>query len=386
MRRTKRAFDLVLTPGGIRRKVIECKDIVQQCHNCGKVFVPPRYEHLDTHFHGLKSWAMFQHIAYGTSFKILAEMFREFFGLCVHDPEICMFKSLLAHYYKPTYLRLLEKLLSGPVMHIDDTDVKLKTGKGYVTVITSLEEVVFVYRPTKEGHVVQDLLKDFHGVLVSDFHPIYDSLPCPQQKCLIHLMRDINQDLLNNPFDQELQTISGPFGTLLRSVVETVDQHGLKRRHLKKHDRDVAKFFEFVSNMSVQSDAAKRLQERFVKCRDKLFTFIKYDGVPWNNNNAENAIKRFAYYREDTAGTMKEEGLSNYLVLLSIYQTCRYKGVSFLKLLLSREKDLDTFCEGKHKRRRTPLVETYPDGFTPPYLAYWHKVRSTREPADGGSP
>ena len=34
-----------------------------------------------------------------------------------------------------------------------------------------------------------------------------------------------------------------------------------------------------------------------MKCRDKLFTFIKYDGVPWNNNNAENAIKRFAYYR-----------------------------------------------------------------------------------------
>ena len=66
-----------------------------------------------------------------------------------------------------------------------------------------------------------------------------------------------------------------------------------------------------------------------MRCGDTLFTFIKYDGVPWNNNNAENAIKRFAYYREDTAGTMKEEGLSDYLVLFSIYQTCRYKGVSF---------------------------------------------------------
>ena len=74
--------------------------------------------------------------------------------------------------------------------------------------------------------------------------------------------------------------------------------------------------------------------------------------MPWNNNNAENAIKRFAYYREDTVGVMKEAGLNDYLVLLSLYQTCRYKGVSFLKFLLSRERDIDVFCDGKGKRRR----------------------------------
>jgi len=39
--------------------------------------------------------------------------------------------------------------------------------------------------------------KEFRGVLVSDFYAAYDS-PNAQQKCLIHLMRDINQELLNN--------------------------------------------------------------------------------------------------------------------------------------------------------------------------------------------
>ena len=376
--KVKRAFDLVLTYGGIKRKVFECRSVVQQCQKCGEIFIPSEYERLDKHFHGLKSWAMFQHVAYGTSFGVLEEMFREFFDLCVHHPEIHMFKSLMAHYYKPTYRSLLKKILEGPVMHIDDTDVKLKSERGYVCVVTSLEEVVFMYRPTKEGEFVRDLLKDFHGVLVSDFHPTYDSMFCPQQKCLIHLMRDINQELLNNPFDQELQLITEPFGTLLRTVVETVDQHGLKRCHLKRHDRDVARFFEFVTTLSVESDAARRLQERFVRCRDKLFTFIKYDGVPWNNNNAENAIKRFAYYREDTAGTMKEKGLSDYLVLLSIYQSCRYKGVSFLRFLLSKERDLDAFCAGKHKKSRRPLIETYPKDFTSPHLGQLQKMRARK--------
>ena len=107
--------------------------------------------------------------------------------------------------------------------------MKLQTGKGYVWVFTNLEEVVFMYRPTREGDFLRELLKDFHGVLVSDFYAAYDSIECPQQKCLIHLMRDMNQELLNNPYDDELQSITRPFGALLRSVVETVDEHGLKR-------------------------------------------------------------------------------------------------------------------------------------------------------------
>ena len=43
------------------------------------------------------------------------------------------------------------------------------------------------------------------------------------------------------------------------------------------------------------------LRDRLLKWQNKLFTFIRHDSVPWNNNNAENAIKQFAYYREDTA-------------------------------------------------------------------------------------
>jgi hypothetical protein len=37
-----------------------------------------------------------------------------------------------------------------------------------------------------------------------------------------------------------------------------------------------------------------KYKQRFEKNRDKLFTFLRYDGVPWNNNNAEHAIKAFA--------------------------------------------------------------------------------------------
>jgi hypothetical protein len=237
----------------------------------------------------------------------------------------------------------------------------------------SLEEVVYMYRPTREGGFLQELLKGIEGVLVSDFYAAYDGIECAQQKCLIHLIRDINQVLLDNPFDEELRSITQPFGTLLQTIVQAVDQHGLKKRHLKGHERSVTRFFRRLAEMAFSSEVAESLRDRFLRYREKLFTFIRYDGVPWNNNCAENAIKRFAYYREGTVGVLTEAGLNDYLVLLSIYQSCRYRGLSFLKFLVSREVDLESFERGKRRRDRFAPIEVYPEGFYPPHLASFRK-------------
>jgi len=309
-------------------------------------------------------------------------MFDEFFGLRIFFNEIHMFKSLMARYYKGTYRQLLAKILAGPLLHVDETEVKLQNGKGYVWVFTNLEEVVYLYRPTREGEFLQELLKNFHGVLVSDFYAAYDALACPQQKCLIHLIRDINQELLNNPFDEELKLITHRFGSLLRGIIATVDEHGLKRKYLRQHEAEVEQYFTFLSEQSIHSEAAAALRMRMTKYRDKLFTFLNYDGIPWNNNNAEHAIKQFAYYRENTIGTMTETGLGDYLVLLSLCQTCRYKGASFLKFLLSKERDVNAFCQRKRGRRRHPFVELYPLGFVPPHMASLDKRRLRQEHCD----
>jgi enoyl-CoA hydratase/carnithine racemase len=129
----------------------------------------------------------------------------------------------------------------------------------------------------------------------------------------------------------------------VREIVTTVDEYGLKHHRLARHQKGVAEFFAQIRARNVRSEAAQTIRDRLLKYQDKLFTFIQYDGVPWNNNNAENAIKQFAYYREDRSGLMKESGLEDYLVLLSIFQTCRCKGLSFLQFLLSGEQDIDTF-------------------------------------------
>jgi hypothetical protein len=312
----KKAFDLVFTSGGIKRRVIECRSSIHECSTCGEIFIPERYQRLAKHFHGLMSWAMHEHVAHRIGCPMLKEMLKDYFGLAVCQQELNRFKPIMARYYRPCYKRLLAKILSARVLHIDETEVKLRTGKGYVWVFATAEEVVYIYRPTREGNFLLDLLKDFHGVLVSDFYAAYDAIDCPQQKCLIHLMRDMNQELLNNPFDTELQSITGPFGTLLREIVVDIDRHGLKHHYLGKHKRGVDEYFQSLATRTFRSEAAEALRDRLVKYRDKLFTFLGHDGVPWNNNDAENAVRQFAYYRDGNTGRLKEPGLKDYLVLL----------------------------------------------------------------------
>ena len=126
--------------------------------------------------------------------------------------------------------------------------------------------------------------------------------------------------------------------------------------------RDVARFFCNLSGRQFHSDLAQAYQQRLTKNREKLFTFLHYDAVPWNNNNAEHALKHYARYREVTDGQMTETGLRDYLVLLSLHQTCKYKGVSFLKFLLSGHNDIDRCIESGDKRKQTTKLEVYPKG------------------------
>jgi predicted RecB family nuclease len=207
----KLAYDLRITQGSISRQVIECAAPLHRCLDCYRNFLPRRYVKRAKYFHALKSWAMYQHVAHRVSFQRLEEMFQEFFGLRVTYLELFMFKALMARRYRPTVRCILAKLIAGSVIHADETHANLQKGKGYVWVLANMEDVVYLFKPTREGDFLRDLLKGFGSVLVTDFFSAYDSLPCEQQKCLVHLIRDMNHDLLNNPFDNVFKSLVQEF-------------------------------------------------------------------------------------------------------------------------------------------------------------------------------
>jgi hypothetical protein len=80
-----------------------------------------------------------------------------------------------------------------------------------------------------------------------------------------------------------------------------------------------------------------------------MFTFLDFDDVPWNNNNAEHAIKAFVSLRRVIEGKTTEKGLRDFLILLSICETCKYKGAEFLTFLRSGAGDIDDLVNSRRQ-------------------------------------
>ena len=76
---------------------------------------------------------------------------------------------------------------------------------------------------------------------------------------------------------------------------------------------------------------------------------------------AERAIRHLAVQRK-ISGTFYKKFVRQYLLLLGIAQTCRFQGKSFLKFLLSKEKDVNLFKAGRSFRHSVPVTRELREG------------------------
>jgi hypothetical protein len=199
---------------------------------------------------------------------------------------------------------------------------------------------------------------NFGGVLVSDFYTAYDSIPCDQQKCLVHLMRDLNEDLSKQPFNDEMKELAQGFANMVKPMIETVDRFGLKAYHLRRHKDSVKRFYEALLRRDYRTEVAISYKRRFERNSGTLFTFLNHDGVPWNNNNAEHAIKAFVRLRRCIEGKSSAKGIRDYLVLLSVSESCKCRGVSFLDFLRSGQTDIVSFEAVSDRPKNPPSPRT----------------------------
>jgi len=338
---------------GIKRWITRFRFHRYKCQNCGATFNPEEIGHNRSQYGPeLLAYALYQNVGLRLPQESVDRSLNRIFGLSLPRATTCRFKEMAAKAYEKTYNDLIEKLCRGQLLHIDETKVSVKGDNGYVWILANQDEVAYIYRETREGEWLQILLKDFKGVLVSDFYPAYDGIQCQQQKCLIHLIRDLNDDILKHPYDEELKGLALAFARLVKPMIDTVDRHGLKSRFLGKHLLSVRRFYKQLSNMHLHSEMAEKLKDRFTRNEHKLFTFLKFDGVPWNNNNAEHAVKAFATLRQIIGGVTTAKGISDYMILLSICETCIYRKLDFLDFLRSREKSIAVFAS-KHLIKTT---------------------------------
>lgn len=339
-------IDLVFRKSGLRKMVIEHVGKHGYCPLCNNSYPPVYIRQISRQLYGhnYKSWYVFQRIEIQLSFSKINE---SLYGL-INDKIGAGYGSVFikdfSEYYESTENKIIQNLIRSPFIHADETTVSILGETQYVWIFTTDKYVTFRLAKNRESITAKDFLKEYNGVLISDFYSGYDAIDCAQQKCWVHFLRDLNNNLWDNPFDKEYEEFVCEIRNLIVPIIQESHLHGLKKRFLAKHQKYVDRFYKkVIDNKSYKSELCILYQKRMKRYRDSLFMFIKHDGINWHNNKAENGIRHICVQRK-ISGSFGVNQFPHYLRMVSIMRTCKLQNKSFLKFLLSKEMDVDTFA------------------------------------------
>jgi len=337
--------DLVFAGNGCRRVVTRYVGPKAYCYGSNQYYNPPRIGKLGGRRFGdgFYAWVAYSRVILRLPYEMISHVARDMMGIEVPASTLVEVFRDASERNRGAQKLSERRIAQSGFVHVDETRLNIRGRDQYVWVFTDGERVAFRLTETRESAVVNEFLSGYEGVLISDFYPGYDGVPCRQQKCWVHLIRDINNELWKNPFDREFEAFVVEIRHLIVPVVQAVHKYGLKARHLRKFEREVERFYrKSIDGRQYQSELANKFHKRFERYRESLFVFLEKDGIPWENNMAERALRQLAVQRK-ISGFFYEDGALHYLRLLGLAQTCRFQEKSFLRFLLSGARSVDDF-------------------------------------------
>ncbi len=113
-------------------------------------------------------------------------------GLRLSLGGIVRARRQVARVGQQTVTATLAAIRASPVVHADETGWREGGVNRCLWSFSTPTERYYTFGRREKGIVDQVLGPDFSGVLVSDFYAAYDHYDGLQQKCWVHLLRDIH--------------------------------------------------------------------------------------------------------------------------------------------------------------------------------------------------
>lgn len=215
-------------------------------------------------------------------------------------------------------------------MHGDETGWRVNGKTHWLWCFTTELATLFAIERSRAGPVILKYLKEtFDGVLVSDFFGAYSILTCVKQKCLVHLLRELERvnkykDTSGDwpAFCKALKRLIRD-GIRLRKAVDSLDTETYERRYHRIEERLQALIDREWTNKEVL-----RLIKRLKRHQQELFTFVLETDVPFDNNFAERMIRFGVIMRKNSYNNRSNKGARTQSVLMSVFITIKQRGLN----------------------------------------------------------
>jgi transposase len=274
--------------------------------------------------------AMMMRVCYRMPLRQITRLFLQLPGLKISPGGIVKQIRRVAKWMHKQYHRLKLVIRAAEVVHADETGWRTNGKNGYLWTVNTPQHTLYHIDKSRGAKVIAELLgKAFgHGgqTLVSDFYSVYDQFEGPQQKCLVHLLRELRDtigkypELADHVFFKRCKKLVQDM-LRLKKRWDEIDR-GDYQRQVKQMEHRLAE----LAGKSWGDPQADRLSKRLKKYQSKLTTFLHNKQVDGTNNAAERAIRPAVVMRKITGGSRSVQGAKAWAILASVMRTAEQQG------------------------------------------------------------
>lgn len=254
-------------------------------------------------------------------------------GLHLSEGALVKLLHRTAEKGKPTYDDLLAHLRRSPHIHADETGGRENGKNGYHWSFSSSDVHFLLYRKSRSKQIVEEILGDqFEGVLSTDFYTAYNTYNGFHQRCWVHLLRDMHDVQEEYPDDPEVNQ----WVNRVTAIYEEAKAYGGPPSLLQPGEKEqerVAKQAYFEKKLRAiclpwvgTKTPMRKLSSRMLTYLQELFVFIRFEGIPSDNNGAERILRHTVVQRKISGGTRSSKGSETRSILSSLFSTWRLQG------------------------------------------------------------
>ncbi len=251
---------------------------------------------------------------------------------------------------KPVYDSLLQSVLASSVLLMDETAIKAgrrRTARGRGTmkigyfwpVYGDKDEIVFPFSPSRSRRVVDEILGDFKGTLLTDGYEAYERFAARirelvHARCWSHARRyfvkaeGVEPELSNTALD----FIADLY--VQEATIRSRGWSGAKKLEARaQHCKPVVdRFFAWLAeahhqHLLLPSSPFTRAAHYTLDREDGLRVFLDDADVPLDTNGLEREIRPIAVGRKNWLFSWTEIGAEHLGIMQSLLATCRLQDV-----------------------------------------------------------
>lgn len=269
----------------------------------------------------------------GVSYRKLSRLSTECFKISLTPSGVLGIISRMSGRLEPFYKGIEASLPMQPVIHGDETGWKNDGQRWYLWCLCNKDLTYFHLNPSRASKVVGNILpRDYSGIVHSDFYGAYN-IYSNTQRCLVHLMRDVKNELEIKPKNSVLKKLQ----KVIRQIKDKGQQIQQQKESPRKEQQKTRLKKKLLTLCCLKSPDKKvnNLIARICRYQDHLLQFVNHKDAEYHNNRAERALRPAVIFRKISFGNRSEQGAENFAILSSVLETGRQKNKDLTQFIQS---------------------------------------------------